>query len=259
MTRGPRSASRELFAPPIAAVGHKAYLSHARTLEWFAGLRELIESGRANGVSVILVPPATALAVLQPQAAELGVVLGAQDCSAVAPGPWTGELPAALLREVGAQVMEIGHAERRRMFGDTDQVVARKVLAAVGAGAVPIVCAGEAARVTAESAAAQVIDQLSAAVAMIGRQVPIIVGYEPVWAIGAPRPAPGAYVVDVVRRVREWLDERSPGSRIIYGGAAGPGSFAELDGVVDGLFLGRRVHEIDGLSAVLDELRSEVG
>lgn len=78
-----------------------------------------------------------------------------------------------------------------------------------------------------------------------------VVAYEPVWAIGATEPAPAAYVVEVASRLREHL---SPGTRLLYGGSAGTGIFANLAGAVDGLFLGRYAHEPRQLLAVLGEM-----
>lgn len=241
------------LAPPVALVGLKAYLGHARTLAWFEGLLGLVAAGRTDGVSLVLAPSVTALAPLAPRALEAGIELAAQDCSVHPAGAWTGELPASLLAEVGAQHVMLGHVERRRL-GDTDEVVAAKLEAAVGAGLAPIVCVGETAPASVEDAASASIEQLSAAIGAMPRELPVMVAYEPVWAIGAAEPAPGEHVVGVCERLRSWL-EPFPGASLVYGGAAGPGTYREIAGVVDGLGLGRRVHELPALAAVLDELR----
>ena len=123
-----------------------------------------LATGRGDGVAVVVIPPATAIASLAERAAEVGVVLGAQDCSVATPGACTGELPAELLYEVGARVVEIGHAERRARFGDTDKVVTQKVRIAVESGLTPIICVGEHTRSAPEAAARAVADQLSSAV-----------------------------------------------------------------------------------------------
>lgn len=246
------------LAPPIALIGLKAYFGDARTREWFAGLVRLVEQGRADGLTVVVVPSATALATLAAPAEAAGVVLGAQDCSRFGAGAWTGELPAALLAEVGARLVEVGHAERRRHLGDTDEVVAAKARAAVAAGLVPMICVGEPARTSPDDAAAEVERQLAASLDGVPLTAPVLVAYEPDWAIGAAEPAPTAHVVAVARRLRAWL-ARYPASTLVYGGAAGPGTYRELVDVVDGLGLGRRVHEVDALAAVLDEMREAAG
>lgn len=243
---------------PIALIGLKAYFGDARTREWFAGLERLVAGGRADGLTVVVVPSATALATLAGPAAAAGVVLGAQDCSRFPAGAWTGELPATLLAEVGARVVEVGHTERRRHLGDTDDVVAAKARAAVAAGLVPMVCVGERSRTGPAEAATEVEHQLAAFLDGVPTTAPVLVAYEPDWAIGAPDPAPTAHVRAVARRLRDGL-ARYPGSSLIYGGAAGPGTYLELADVVDGLGLGRRVHDVDALAEVLDEMRGAQG
>jgi len=244
--------------PPIALIGLKAYFSHARTLDWFEGLVGLVETGRADGLTLVVIPSATELVTLAGRAARAGVVLAAQDCSPHPAGAWTGDLPASLLAEVGAGVVEVGHAERRRHLGETDEVVAAKARAAAAAGLVPMVCVGERERRIPAEAAADVVRQLAASLDGVPTAVPVIVAYEPEWAIGAAEPAPTGYVVEVARRLRAWL-ERYPAASLIYGGAAGPGSYRELACAVDGLGLGRRVHDVAALAAVLDEMRETRG
>ena len=242
------------LTPPIALVGLKAYLGDARTRGWFDGLRGLVEAGRAEGVSLVVIPSATAIAALAAPASALGVVLGAQDCSQFPPGAWTGELPATLLAEVGASVVEVGHAERRRYLHETDEVVAAKARAAAAAGLVPMVCVGERRPAASAMAADEVVGQLAAFLDGVPASAPVLVAYEPEWAIGAADPAPTSHVREVAVRLRDWLG-RYADSALIYGGAAGPGTYAELAGSVDGLGLGRRVHDVAELAAVLDEMR----
>lgn len=246
------------LAPPIALIGLKAYFSHARTREWFEGLVELVERGRADGLTIVVVPSATTLATLYGPAVAAGIVLGAQDCSPHPAGAWTGELPASLLAEVGARVVEVGHAERRRHLGETDEVVAAKVRAAIEAGLVPMLCVGERVPAAPAAAAADVESQLAAALDGVDPACPVIVAYEPEWAIGAAEPAPTGHVVAVARRLRVWLG-RYPSASLLYGGTAGSGTYRKLAEVVDGLGLGRRVHDIGALAAVLDEMRDVAG
>lgn len=239
---------------PIALVSLKAYFGHARTLAWFDRVVELVEAGRAAGVTLVVVPSATALVTLAGPAQRTGIVLGAQDCSRFGPGAWTGEVPATLLAEVGAQVVEVGHAERRQHLGDADDVVAAKVRAVLDANLVPMLCVGERERGPAAGAAAVVVSQLESALAGAPASAPVLVAYEPVWAIGAERPAPTDHVLEVATRVRRWI-ARYPAGRLIYGGTAGPGTYRDLAPVLDGLGLGRRVHDVAALGVVLEEMR----
>jgi triosephosphate isomerase len=149
---------------------------------------------------------------------------------------------------------EVGHAERRRLFGETDEVVAAKVAAALDAGIVPVLCVGEADRLSADDAAAATVAQLHADLED-SPAGPVVVAYEPVWAIGAPQPAPAIHISTVTRALRAALDAlpARTGSSVIYGGSAGPGLLTELGDDVDGLFLGRFAHDPEALIAVLDE------
>lgn len=239
---------------PVALVGLKAYFSHARTLEWFEALCRLVEDGRADGLRLVVAPSATALASLAPRARELGIALAAQDCSRHLAGARTGELPASLLAEIGARYVEVGHVERRRL-GDDDDVVAAKVRALVAAGLTPIMCVGEDSRSSPADAASSAWGQLEAALDGVPSWHEVMVAYEPTWAIGAATPAPSAYVGAVARELRACL-ERFPRASLLYGGTAGPGTYGEIADAVDGLGLGRRVHETADLAAVLDEMRA---
>jgi triosephosphate isomerase len=155
-----------------------------------------------------------------------------------------------MLAELGVSLVEIGHAERRALFGEDDGVVARKVRAAVDAGLTPLLCIGEQARTGPEEAAAVCLSQVRAAVAgdeeLVRR---LVLAYEPVWAIGADRPAAPDYVNAVAALIREGLGAACP---VIYGGSAGPGLLPQLP-AVDGLFLGRFAHDAGNLGRVLDE------
>ena len=181
------------------------------------------------------------------------LVLGAQNCG-WADGPWTGEVSPSMLTELGVGLVEIGHAERRRNFGETDAVVALKVRAAVGHGLTPLLCVGETDRCVPDVAAKTVFQQIDAAVSgdwsLAGR---LVVAYEPVWAIGAAEPASAEYVSEVVMALRGLLAGHGlEGLPVIYGGSAKPGLLPQLSGV-SGLFLGRFAHDPANFGSVLDE------
>lgn len=236
---------------PLAAVSLKTYLGQEETLRWCRQARERTEH-LLGAVDLMVLPIATALAQVVREFAGSGAVVGAQDCSWATAGPYTGEVPASVLREVGARVVELGHAERRALFGEDDATVARKAARAVDAGVLPLICVGEGARMPGEQAVRECLDQLDRSCA--GVTGPLVVAYEPVWAIGAEEPAPARHVRPVCSALRERVAARGPGSRVLYGGTAGPGVFAELHPEVDGLFLGRRVHEVAALVDVLQEM-----
>ena len=159
-----------------------------------------------------------------------------------------------MLAELGVRLVEIGHAERRRHFGEDDAMVALKTRAADDAGLTPLLCVGETGRAQPAAAADHVYAQIESAVDgdwdLAGR---LVVAYEPVWAIGAAEPAGADYVSDVIRRLRDLLAAAGvPELPVIYGGSAKPGLLPTLDGV-SGLFLGRFAHDPANFGRVLDE------
>lgn len=246
-----------MSAQVTVGVSLKTYFGHERARAWFADVaqRAAAHPGVTSGAVRFFVIPSY-LQILPALEAFAGtpVLVGAQDVSEFAPGAYTGEVTAAELAEVGVAVAEIGHAERRRLFGETDEVTARKTAAALSHGIMPVLCIGEAERMDAADAAAATVAQLQADLhgAPTG---PIIAAYEPVWAIGAPEPAPAGHIATVTRALTGALaaDPSRAGSVVIYGGSAGPGLVTTLGDAVDGLFLGRFAHDPDALVAVLDE------
>ncbi|MEU1972997.1 triose-phosphate isomerase family protein [Microbacterium sp. NPDC019599] len=254
---------------PKATVGVslKTYFGHAQAAQWCARVAERVRTHPAvasGDVEVFVIP--TYLGILPALDAFAGtpVRVGAQDVSAFEPGAYTGEVSAAELAETGVRVAEVGHAERRRLFGETDEVVAAKTAAALRHRITPVLCVGETARLEITDDAPAPLGALAAAAATVAQlhtdlegapAGPVIVAYEPVWAIGAPEPAPVEHIVTVARALRDALDllPDRDGSTVIYGGSAGPGLLTELGDAIDGLFLGRFAHDIDNLLAVLDE------
>jgi len=161
--------------------------------------------------------------------------------------------------ELGCSLAEVGHAERRRLFGEDDAVVRAKTAAALRAGLAPLLCLGEAGRGDPLTAAQECIRQLDDALATAGASGlsgRIVVAYEPQWAIGAPEPAAPGHIAVVCSALREHLRglPAHPGSAVIYGGSAGPGLLSRIGHSVDGLFLGRFAHDPAAVAAILDEV-----
>jgi triosephosphate isomerase len=238
-------------------VSLKTYFGHERAGAWFAdvarraGAHPAVASG---AVRFFVIPTYLQIPSAIEAFAGTPVLVGAQDVSEFEPGAYTGEVAAAELAEVGVAVAEIGHAERRRLFGETDAVTAAKAAAALAHGITPVLCIGEADRLGSPAAARANVEQLAADLEGVPAG-PVIVAYEPVWAIGAAEPAPDEHIVTVTRALRAAIDADADraGSVVIYGGSAGPGLLTRLGDSVDGLFLGRFAHEPDALVAVLDE------
>lgn len=229
------------MARPIVGVSLKAYFSLADARTWLLEAAGLVPAAVEFFVAPSYLAIPDALAAFPEGTA-------AQDVSAEEPGPFTGEVTAAELVEAGARYAVIGHAERRRLYGDTDEVVAAKTAAALRHGLVPVLCVGETedGPDAADASVAQLHSALDAAPP--GR---VIVAYEPVWAISATEPASDDHIRTVVGALR--AARREPHDAVIYGGSAGPGLLTRLGDAVDGIFLGRFAHEVSALRAVIDE------
>ncbi len=197
-----------------------------------------------EGVRVVLCPPFTALATVARVLARSGVEVGAQDAHWEAKGAFTGAISPAQVADAGARVVILGHSERREYFGDTDEVVHRKVRAALAHGLTPLVCVGETAAERAAGTTAAVVGrQLRGALAgLTPAEIGVCwVAYEPVWAIGTGQTATPAQAVEVHARLRMRLRELADegvaeACPILYGGSVKPENMsalmaeAELDG-----------------------------
>jgi triosephosphate isomerase (TIM) len=196
---------------------------------------------------VAVLPPFPYIAALIGEHAGSRVAFGAQDLSEHAQGAFTGEVSAAMLKDIGCAFVLAGHSERRQYHAESDDLVAKKFVAAQAAGLVPILCVGETLEErdggTTESVIAR---QLEAVVARagIGAFAAAVVAYEPVWAIGTGRTASPEQAQAVHRFIRDKLralDGTIAGSlRILYGGSVKPSNAAELFGQpdVDGGLIG---------------------
>lgn len=246
----------------LIGVSLKMYFSHARTLAWARDVADIAErhpAVRSGAATLFVAPTFPALVPVRDVLAGSGVLLAAQDLAWADEGAFTGEVSGAELREVGVDLVEIGHAERRALFHETDDVVARKVHAAYRNGLRPLLCVGEPRRASRAESVDEVTGQLDRALAVAtaaGPVGPLVVAYEPVWAIGAPAPAPDEHIVSVLEGVEQYLASRPglAGSTAIYGGSAGPGLLSRGRGRIGGLFLGRFAHDPAAVATILDEV-----
>ncbi|MFP3713836.1 triose-phosphate isomerase family protein [Puerhibacterium sp. TATVAM-FAB25] len=228
----------------MVAVSFKAYLGYAQTLAWVRNAVPLISEHPR--VEVVVFPSLTTLAPVV-QLLQGRAVAGAQKISTKPAGAFTGETPASVVAECGGRYAEVAHAERRGVFGEGDDVFREEIAAAVAAGLTPLVCVGERSRGGSGDAVAECLSRIEALDVPAGS----VVAYEPEWAIGADDPAPPEHVKAVLSGIRQ---NTGRAHRLLYGGTAGPGTFAALSGAADGLFLGRRAHDVRAFGAVLHEI-----
>lgn len=203
-----------------------------------------------------VIPPFTAARQVKLRLGD-GVKVGAQNMHWEDAGAWTGEISAPMLVDCSLDLIELGHSERREHFGETDETVGLKVQSALRHGLTPLICIGETlAERESGRADAVLAAQVRAALAhAVGHAAPILLAYEPVWAIGAKGiPATAEYadarqaaILDVAQ---DMLGRRVP---CLYGGSVNPGNCAELITCphVDGLFIGRSAWEVSGYLDIL--------
>ena len=204
--------------------GTRASLSEARAIDRGAA--------RHPGVHVAIAPPATLISQMA-DAVET-ISLGGQDCHEAASGAFTGDISAAMLSDVGASFVIVGHSERRTGHAETDAMVRAKAEAATAAGLGVIVCVGETeAERDAGNAEKVVTKQLGGSLPPeAGTPGQVTVAYEPIWAIGTGRVPSAADVSAMHCAIRAKLEKTygaaHAGVRILYGGSVNAGNAAEL-------------------------------
>lgn len=216
----------------------------------------------SKGVDVVICPPFTALATVGPVISGTNIGLGAQNMHWEKSGAFTGEVSAAMLRDLYCHYVILGHSERRAMFGETDEVVNRKVKAALASNLHPIVCIGETLSQRKSGKTEEIIKSqcrnsfkdLDAA-----NFSNMILAYEPVWAIGTGMTATPQQAQDVHRHIRRLVqdqtDEKTALSiRILYGGSVKATNATELfhQPDIDGGLIGGASLEADSFVAIVN-------
>ena len=209
--------------------------------------RAIVRAEPPAEVEIVLCPPAIAVTDVARAVVGTSVRVGAQNMHWAESGAFTGEIAAPMLMGV-ADVVIVGHSERRADFGETDEMVNCKLRAALAAGLTPIVCVGETESVRdAGGARALVTAQVRAALEGIDSTAaePLVMAYEPVWAIGTGRTASPEQAAEAIGWAREALSQAldtaaARRTRVLYGGSVSPANARDLlaqDGV-DGALVG---------------------
>jgi triosephosphate isomerase len=209
---------------------------------------------------VVVCPPFVYLPDVVRALRDSNVVVGAQDVCAEAAGPYTGEVSAAMLRDVGCRWVIVGHSERRALYFESESLVARKFAAALALDLMPILCVGEHLADREAGRTTEVVArQLDAVVELCGIQAfaRAVVAYEPVWAIGTGRTASPQQAQEVHGFIRRRLAQRDAniaGSlRVLYGGSVKAANAAELFGQpdVDGGLIGGASLQAEEFAAIV--------
>ena len=247
---------------PIVAGNWKMHGSRAETA---ALIEELLARSPAPAATCVICPPFVYLYEAGRLLRDSAFSLGAQDVCAETHGAFTGEVSAAMLKDVGCEYVIVGHSERRLLYRESDQLVARKFGTAHGKGLVPILCVGEQLADREAARTREVIArQLDAVLELCGAGALAqgVIAYEPVWAIGTGRNASPEQAQEVHAFIRARIGERdakiADATRILYGGSVKAGNAAELFAMpdVDGGLIGGASLKADEFLTILAAARA---
>ncbi len=223
---------------PLISGNWKMHLNHFEAIQTVQKLAYALTKDDYAAVDVSVHPPFTDLRSVQTvlEADRIPVILGAQNCYSEEKGAFTGEVAPGMLAKLGVVYVIVGHSERREVFGETDEMVKRKVKAVFAAGMTPIMCVGETlAEREAGGTEAKVDGQVRAGLAgLTSEQVgSMVIAYEPIWAIGTGRTATPDDAQAVCGQVRRLVGElagpvAADAVRIQYGGSVKGGNSADL-------------------------------
>ena len=215
-------------------------------------LAEAVAAGSSgfagSSVDVAVIPPFVYLQAVAKAVSSSHIGLGSQDIYFEQNGAFTGEISASMLKDIGCTYVLCGHSERRHVIGETDELVNKKIAAAIAGGLLPIFCVGELIEQRkAEKTTEVITQQIEAGLAGLSTEKvsAVTIAYEPVWAIGTGLTATSEQAQEVHCFVRQLLakmysEQLSQEIRIQYGGSVKPGNAAELMAQedVDGLLVG---------------------
>jgi triosephosphate isomerase (TIM) len=245
---------------PVIAGNWKMYKTQAETRAFFEAFKPLVAT--STHCDILIAPPFTALAAAVEAARGSAIGIAAQDLHWEREGAFTGEVSAKMLVDLGCRAVIIGHSERRQFFGEADEVVGKKLKAALDAGLAPVVCVGETLAEREAGRTEAVLERQFAAGlgALTGAEFSrIMIAYEPVWAIGTGRTATPEIAAEAhrfLRRLaaRQFSAERASALRILYGGSVKPdniqGLMAQVE--IDGALVGGASLDARSFAAIVN-------
>ncbi len=251
---------------PFIAGNWKMFKTVQEAVVFVKELRSAVKD--ASGVEIVVAPPFTALHAVAEAARNTNIGVAAQDLHWEREGAFTGEISAGMIRDAGAEYVIIGHSERRRLFGESDATVNRKLMAALAAGLMPIVCVGETLEERERSQTLAVLDrQVGDGLAGLTPEqaAELVVAYEPVWAIGTGRHATAAQAGEAHAHIRRRLQERFGADaagrcHVIYGGSVKADNIQELIGEpdVDGALVGGASLDVRSFADIVAKARRTI-
>lgn len=244
---------------PLIAGNWKMHKTIAEAVELVEAL--LRDMPNTDDREVLVCPPYTALHALSPLLENTPIRLGAQDVFYETQGAYTSAISPGMLVDLGCLYVIVGHSERRQVFGDSDEIINRKLHAALSAGLRPILCVGETkAQRDAGDAESIVVGQVQAGLAGVTSEqmADVVIAYEPVWAIGTGDTATASDAQAMHATVRRILTELynssvADATRVQYGGSVKPDNvdelMAQLD--IDGALVGGAALKADGFLRIV--------
>ena len=245
---------------PIIAGNWKMNNTIADTKALVKDLIPLVKDAKCD---VVICTPYTDLAAAVEATAGTNIKVGAENVHWAEKGAFTGEISAKMLTELGVEYVIIGHSERRQYFGETDETVNMRVMAALAAGLKPIICVGELLEERESGKTAEVVTrQTKAAFKDIDKDEldNIVIAYEPVWAIGTGKTATAQDANDTIKVIRDTMAElycpkcAEERVRIQYGGSMNPKNASELMAMpeIDGGLIGGASLKAEDFSKVVN-------
>ena len=248
---------------PLIAGNWKMFKTVHEAVVFTKELRSVVKD--VTDVEIVVAPPFTAVHAVAEAARNSNVGVAAQNLHWEREGAFTGEVSAAMIKEAGAEYVIVGHSERRRLFRETDAIVNRKTLAAIGAALTTIVCVGETLEEREREETLAILDrQIKVGLdGVTAEQIAdLVVAYEPVWAIGTGRNATAAQAGEVhahIRtRLRQWFGaDAADRCHVIYGGSVKPDNIRDLiaEPDVDGALVGGASLEVRSFGEIVTKSR----
>lgn len=234
------------YRTPLIAGNWKMFKTGAEAVQYAKALKKQVAD--VENTDIMIAPPFTALSAVSEILRDTRIGLGAQNIFWEKEGAFTGEISAPMLISAGCQYVIIGHSERRQYFGETDETVNRRLKAAANAGLIPILCVGETetqreAKKTFSVLDKQIEDGLNGLI--LDEHHPLVIAYEPVWAIGTGKTASPDQVQEVHAYIRKQIAKNfgnmlANAIRVLYGGSVKPDNVSGLMALpdVDGALVG---------------------
>jgi triosephosphate isomerase (TIM) len=248
---------------PLIAGNWKMVKTVQETVFYIKELRSLVNNVR--DAEIVVAPPFTSIHAAAEAARNSNVAIAGQDLYWEREGPFTGAVSGPMVRDAGAELVIVGHSERRTLFGETDAIVNRKLGAAIAAGLIPIVCIGETLE---QREANQTLDVLDGQVrrgldnVTSSQLAELLLAYEPVWAIGTGRNATPDQAQEahahIRTRLRQWFGaEAADRCHILYGGSVKTDNIAALMAQpdVDGALVGGASLDVRTFAEIVQKAR----